>query len=146
MFFTVSIAELLKQYPNHHFIDIITMIVASGVRVGFEGSNLRQTHHPNLVLAFAHPDIITNSIQSEISKGHIKEVDSLSTNYFCSPISLVPKLSDGKQTGWRTIFNLSSSSDYSINDSIPKEYDSIVYETLESAIRLVAQARKGAVM
>src|SRR6266496_3869315 len=77
MFFTVSIAELLKQYPNHHFIDTITMIVASGVRVGFEGSNLGQTPHPNLALAFAHPDIITNSIQSEISKGNVKEVDSL---------------------------------------------------------------------
>ena len=28
---TVSIAELLKQYPNHHFINTITMIMASGV-------------------------------------------------------------------------------------------------------------------
>jgi len=28
---TVSISELLKQYPNHHFIDTIITTVASGV-------------------------------------------------------------------------------------------------------------------
>src|SRR5437762_1932644 len=49
---TVSIAELLKQYPKHRFVDTITMIVASGVRVGFEGSNLGQTRRPNLASAF----------------------------------------------------------------------------------------------
>jgi len=142
----VGIAELLQQYPNRRFVDTITTIAASGVRVGFEGSNLGQTRRPNHASAFAHPDIITNSIQSEISKGRVKEVDSLPANYFCSPIGLEPKLSDGKQTGWRTIFDLSSPSGYSVNDGIPKEYGSIVYETLESAIRLVAQAGKGAVM
>ncbi len=119
---TVSIAELLKQYPNHHFIDTITMIVASGVRLGFEGSHLGQTCHLNHASAF------------EISKDHIKEVDSLPINYFCSSISLALKLSDGKQTRWRTIFDLSSPSGYSINDGIPKEYDSLVYEMLKSAI------------
>jgi len=130
----ISIAELLKQYPNHCFIDIITVIVASGVRLGFEGSHLGQTYCPNHASAFAHPDVIANSVQSEISKDHIKEVDSLPINYFCSSISLALKLSDGKQTRWRTIFDLSSPSGYSINDGIPKEYDSLVYEMLKSAI------------
>jgi hypothetical protein len=141
-----GIAKLLKQYPNHHFIDTITSIAASGVRVGFEGRNLGQTHHLNHASAFAHPDVITKSIQSEILKGRVKEIDSLPANYFCSPIGLVPTLSEGIQTGWRMIFDLSSPNGYSVNDGIPKEYGSLVYETLGNAIQLVAQAGKGAMM
>lgn len=142
----VGIAELLKQYPNRRFVDTITTIAVSGVRVGFEGSNLGQTRRPNHASAFAHPDVITKSIQSEISKGHLEQIDSLPANYFCSPIGLVPKLIDGKQTGWRMILDLSSPNGYSVNDGIPKEYGSLVYETLGDAIRLIAQAGKGAVM
>ena len=95
----VGITELLKQYPNRRFVDIITTIAVYGVRVGFEGRNLGQTRRPNHASALAHPDVITKSIQSEISKGCVKEVDSLPSNYFYSPISLVPKLSDAKQIG-----------------------------------------------
>jgi len=53
---------------------------------------------------------------------------------------------DGTQTGWRTIFDLSSPEGHSVNDGIPKEYGSIVYETIENAIRLVAQAGRNAMM
>ena len=53
-------------------------------------------------------------------------------------------MSDGKQTGRRTIF---SPEGHSVNDGIPKEYGTIVlYETLDDAIRLVTQVGKGAVM
>ena len=44
------------------------------------------------------------------------------------------------------IFDLSSSNDYSINDNILKKYDSLVYETLENAIRLMTQVSKEIVM
>ena len=71
---------------------------------------------------------------------------SLPLNYFCSPIRLTPKRVDGHQTGWRMIFDLSSPEGSSVNDDIPKEHGTIIYETLNDAIRLVAQAGKGAVM
>ena len=48
--------------------------------------------------------------------------------------------------GWRIIFNLSSPSDHSINDDIPKEYGTFIYESLNTAIHLIAQAERGAVM
>ena len=105
-----------------------------------------QTRQPNHASAFAHPQIVTDSIQAEIAKGRIKEVENLPANHYCSPIGLVPKMSEGKQMGWRTIFDLSSPEGHSVNDGIPKQYGSIVYETLNDAIRLVVQAGKGAVM
>ena len=55
-------------------------------------------------------------------------------------------MSDGVQIGWRVIFDLSSLEDHSVNDNIPKEYGTIIYETLEDAICMVAQAGKGAIM
>ena len=42
-----GIAKLLTQYPNRRFVDTITTIAASGVRVGFKGTPFRQTHRPN---------------------------------------------------------------------------------------------------
>ena len=107
---------------------------------------LLKIHQSNHASAFAHSHIIMDSIQSEIAKGRIKEIKTLPKNYYCSPIGLIPKLVDGKQTGWRTIFDLSSPEGHSVNDGIPKQYGSIVYETLNDAIRLVAQAGKGALM
>jgi len=96
--------------------------------------------------AYVHSHVISDSIQNEIEKGRIEEIHSLPANYYCSPIGLTPKQTDGKQTGWRTIFDLSSPEGHSVNAGIPVEYGTIVYETLDYAIRLVAQAGKGAVM
>jgi hypothetical protein len=120
-----GIATLLQHYPNHRFVDIITAIATSGVRIGFEGSQNIKIHHPNHTSAFAHPDIISQSIQSEISEGRIKQIPYLPEKYFCSPIGLVPKSSDGIQVGWRTIFDLSSPENYSVNAGIPVEYGTL---------------------
>ena len=92
-----GIARLLQQYPNRQFVEALISIATSGVRVGYEGPLSAQTRRPNHTSAFTHPDIITNAIQSEIQKGRIKELKNLPTNYYCSPIGLVPKLSEGKQ-------------------------------------------------
>ena len=141
-----GIAELLQKYPNRWFVDTLVSIATSGVQVGYEGPLSGQTHRSNHASSFAHPDVIADLIQSEISKGWVKEIEYLLANYFCSSIGLVLKISDGKQSGWRTIFDLSSPEGFSVNDGIPKEYGTIIYETLDNAICLVAQAGKGAVM
>ena len=141
-----GIAELLRNYPNQRFVDTLVSIAISGVQVGYSGSLSGQTRLPNHASAFAHPNVIADSIQSDISKGRVKEIASLPANYFCSPIGLTPKTLDGTQTGSQTIFDLSSPDGHSVNDGIPKEYRSIVYETIEDAIRLVAQAGRNAMM
>jgi len=46
----------------------------------------------------------------------------------------------------RVIFDLSSPRGFSVNDGIPKEYGTLVYETLNNAVQLIAQAGKGAVL
>jgi hypothetical protein len=68
------------------------------------------------------------------------EIPSLPSQYVCSPIGLVPKKSDGIQTGHRNIFDLSCPKFASVNDGIPQEYGAITYEILQDAINLVAKA------
>jgi len=141
-----GIVQLLKTYPNQHFVDTLTSIAISGAQVGFQGNPLSRTQCPNHSSALIHPEVISKSIQAELRKGQVKEISDLLLNYFCSPIGLVHKQTDGLQTGWRVIFDLSSPQGSSVNDGIPKEYGTFVYETQNDAVRLVVQAGKGAVL
>ena len=141
-----GIAELLKNYPNQRFVDTLTSIAISGARIGFQGQTSGRVQCPNHTTASAHPQIITESIQNELRKGRIKQISDLPDDVFCSPIGLVPKQANGVQSGWRVIFDLSSPEGSSVKDGIPKEFGTIVYETLNDAVQLVAQAGKGAVM
>ena len=92
------------------------------------------------------PDIVTAQIQKELANKRIRQIPTLPSNYFCSPLGLIPKSIDNCRTGWRIIFDLSSPENSSVNDGILKEYGTIVYETLNDAIRLIVQAGRGAVM
>jgi Reverse transcriptase (RNA-dependent DNA polymerase) len=127
-------------------VDTLLSITLHGTRIGFEGKPSRRVRRQNHSTAFVHPRTISESIQKEVEKGRVKEVASLPINSFCSPIGLVPKSSNGVQTGWRVIFDLSSPEGLSVNDGIPKHYGTIAYESLNDAICLVVQAGKGAVM
>ena len=141
-----GIAKLLQTYPNQRFVDTLTSIAISGARVGFQGDPVDRPQRSNHSSALNHPEIISESIQADLRKGRIRQISDLPSNYFCSPIGLTPKHTDGIQPGWRVIFGLSSPQGSSVNDGIPKEYGALVYETLNDAIRLVAQAGKGVVM
>jgi hypothetical protein len=141
-----GITRLLQSYPDKDFVNVLTSIARSGVRLGYEGSVSAQVRRSNHSSSIINAAVISDSILSELQKGRIREITSLPEHYFCSPIGLVPKTSDGVQTGWRMIFDLSSPIGNSVNDGIPKEYGSIVYETLADAIRLVAKTGRGAIM
>ena len=84
MLHVVGIAELLSQYPDQRFVDTLTSIATHGVRVGYEGPLSRQTHRSNPASSYLHMDVITKSIQSELEKGRIKQVQ-LPMNYFVHP-------------------------------------------------------------
>jgi hypothetical protein len=142
-----GIANLLSGYPDKKFVDTLVGIASSGARLGYEGPQDPQVISKNHRSAFIQADVITKSIQSEIEKGRMKELPHLPDgHYFCSPIGLIPKTADGVQTGWRVIFDLSSPDQRSVNDGIPPQYGSIVYESLQVAIQLVANAGRGAVI
>src|SRR5947207_1957771 len=92
----IDIMKLFKQYLNHRFIDIIIAIMISEIQLDFEENHLKQTHCLNHASIFAYLNIITNFIQSEILKNHVKEIDNFFINYFYSSIDLISRSSDDK--------------------------------------------------
>jgi hypothetical protein len=139
-----GIAQLLERYPDKQFVNTLVTIATSGARIGYEGNPYCRIRKRNHLSTLAHAHVITASIESEIRKGRIQQITSLPDRYYCSPIGLVPKTSDGTQCGWRMIFDLSAPDGQSVNDGIPKEYGAIVYESVEDAMRLVAKMGRGA--
>jgi len=140
-----GISSLLAQYPDQRFVENLVGIAEYGACVGYEGGLVR-VRRPNHSSAYTHMAVVSESIQSELTKGRIMELTLLPKHYYCSPIGLVPKKTDGIQTGWRMIFDLSCPEFNSVNDGIPKEYGAIIYETLQDAMQLVAKAGVGAIM
>ena len=104
---------------------------------------MRRANHGT---AYANAQVVTDALQRELEKGRLHRIDSLPPHYYCSPIGLVPKRSDGVHNGWHVIFDLSCPDGRSVNDGIPKEYGTIVYEPLTVAIGMVAKAGRNAVM
>src|SRR5947199_778934 len=119
-----EIAAMMKTYPNRRFVDTLLSIVTSGARVGYEDNPSVQTRCPNHASAYEQAEVITDAIQNEVAHGRVKKVMHLPENYFCSSIGLRPKLTDGVQTEWRVIFDLSSPIGHSVNDGIPVRYGS----------------------
>lgn len=105
---------------------------------------MRRHNHQS---AYANPSVVSDAVQKELAKNRILPLQHLpERRYFCSPIGVVPKRTDGVQTGWRLIFDLSCPDGKSVNDGIPIDYGAISYESLRTAIHMVAKAGRGARM
>jgi hypothetical protein len=138
----MSIKSLLQNYLDKMLVDTLVGITEHGAKIGYEGPSTK-TISSNHRSCFENTSVIDQSIAKELSHGRIKLLPSLPDKYFCSLLGLVPKLADGMQTGWRTIFDLSNPEGHSVNDGIPKEYGTISYEILQDAIQLVKRYGRG---
>lgn len=73
-----------------------SLITISGARVGFQGNPSGQIRRLNHSSAFAHPEIITESIQNELQKGRVKQISDLPQDLFCPQ----PALPQNKRTAF----------------------------------------------
>src|SRR5947207_345982 len=121
-------------------------IATYGARLGYEGiqsAKIRLKKHKSILEQL---DILVEGINEDLKLGRIRVVDSLPKAYYISPLGLVPKTTAGLTTGWRRIHDLSAPTGRSANDGIPKHYGTIIYETFQFALRLVAKAGKGCIL
>ena len=115
-------------------------------KIGYSGpssAKVKRSNHPS---AKYNVDVISEEIAKELSLGRLREFKELPERYYCSPLGLVPKVADGKQSGWRRIFDLSSPTGNSVNDHIPPEFGTLQYETFKSAVQAIAKAGKGSML
>src|SRR5213075_373000 len=83
---------------------------------------------------------------SELALGRIRPVHVLPQFYVISPLGAVPKISNGIQTGWRRIHDLSFPAGSSVNDGIPPAYASLLYQTIDDAITLISRSGRDATL
>jgi hypothetical protein len=129
--------QLLRTYPDKDFPHLLAGIAKFGARIGYEGPFIR-IHGPNHASAYRISNDITQNIISELSAGRLIEVNSLPQFYVISPLGAVEKKTNGIHTGWRRIHDLSYPHTYSVNDGIPQYYGSLLYQTLDDAVNLIA--------
>ena len=127
---------LLQHYPNSQFPNILTGIIQHGARVGYEGPQVR-IHGRNHSSTFRIPAEISQNIASEVAANRVVELRGLPRFYYLSPLGAVEKRTDGIQTGWRRIHDLSHPRSHSVNDGIAEAYGSLMYQTLDDAICLI---------
>jgi Reverse transcriptase (RNA-dependent DNA polymerase) len=138
--------QLLDDYPSPEFPKLLTEIIQYGAKLGYDGPmdvTVKQGNHPS---ANANTKVIADEIEKELSLNRLKKLPALPQRYYCSPLGLVPNTAEGKQTGWRRIFDLSSPKNQSVNDHIAKEFGYLQYETFDEAVAAIAKAGQNATL
>jgi len=96
----------------------IVGMATHGARIGYIGPP-RRINSENHASALRIPAELDENITQELNAGRIKIVSQLPAAYIISPLGAVPKKTNGVQTGWRRIHDLSFPKGLSVNDGIP---------------------------
>ena len=93
-----------------------------------------------------HPDVIDEYLATEIAKSRVAGPFSTPRfpNLRCSPFGVIPK--KGQPGKWRLILDLSSPTQHSVIDGIPKDPFSLQYIFVDDAIKILIVQGPGAVM
>ena len=96
--------------------------------------------------ATEHPDVIDEYLATEIAKGRVAGLFATPPflNLHCSPFGVIPK--KGQPGKWRLILDLSSPTQHSVNDGIPKDPFSLQYISVDDAIKILMALGPGALM
>jgi hypothetical protein len=86
---------------------------------------------------------VANNVEQELQVGRIKMVTMSPLAFVVSPLGAAPKMANGVQTGWRRIHDPSPPNGSSVNDGIPPEFGSLVYQIIHDAVVLIARHGKG---
>src|SRR5205823_539831 len=86
-----TIRQVLLDYPDQSFVDLLCSIADHGAKIGYEGPSV-QIRRKNHRSAYANAKVVTDAIQQEVQQGRIRILPDLpSDRYYCSPIGVVPK-------------------------------------------------------
>ena len=117
---------------------------SEGFKINYQGPRITSTA-PNLGSAYENPDVVDDKLRKEIALGRIAgPFDSPPlANLRISPLGVIPKKTPGE---FRMIHHLSYPKGASINDSIPPEFSSVKYASVDDAISLIQRQGKGCAM
>lgn len=131
----------LRSHPDMSFVGYILEGIQNGFRVGFNYKGQpTKSAYTNLPTTRDHPEIISNYLAAECSKGRPLPTCSM-PNIQINRIGVIPKKSSpGK---WRLITDLSFPPGRSVNDGINMDYTSLSYIKVDHIAKKVVQLGKG---
>ena len=139
----------LSQHPDQQFATLVLQGIEYGFKVGFQwGSHTLHSKQSNMVLAKAHPSVVTEYLEQEVKQGRIARLPSMEfakeMQLHISPFGVIPK--KNKPGKWRLILDLSSPEGHSVNDGISKDLCSLSYVSIDDAVTGILQVGRGALM
>ena len=134
----------LRHSPNAAVAKALLDNIYSGFKIGYDGPHFSNKTY-NLKSAEEHPQVIASNILIELKEKRIAgPFKSPPLPFFrTSPIGVVPKKDSSK---FRTIMDLSSPPGLAINDFISDCESSVCFNTFDSAVNIIAEVGKGALM
>lgn len=135
----------LISYPSRQFADSLVSAIQYGVHLGTKNVHIinRTKAIPSpLPSALKFPESVCNDIDLEVSLGRIVDVTDTpaAKSAHLSPLGSVPKKYSTKR---RRIHHLSWPRGKSVNDAIPAEYGTLVYDAVLTAIDRIRSAGAG---
>ena len=137
----------LADHPDQSKVQYVCDGILHGFRTGFRPELVSfRFLTRNLKSAGEQPQVVDKYLQDEIAKGRVAGPFATLqfSNLHCSLFGVIPKKHQpGK---WRLILNLSSPTDHSDNDGIPRDQYSLHYISVDTAIRALLELGPGAEM
>ena len=137
----------LAHHPDRAKVQYVLDGIAHGFSSGFDASRVAlRSSLRNMHSATEHPDVIDEYLATEIAKGRVAGPFATPPflNLHCSPFGVIPK--KGQPGKWRLILDLSSPTQHSVNDGIPKDPFSLQYISVDDAIKILMALGPGALM
>ena len=132
----------LQDHPHQELVRYFLESITNGFRIRFCGKNLHAAKK-NLQSALAHPNIVDEYLQHELSLGRMSGPYhvSLCPGVHVSRFGVIPK--NHHPDKWRLITDLSHPQGQSINDGIQPHLCSLSYVTIDDAILSIIKLGAG---
>ena len=140
-------SHVLASHPDQRFAAYIFNGFSAGFHIGYDRSlnrlRSRSSNHPS---ASCNPRVVQDRIATEVELGRLVGPIPQCYHMFVhtSPIGLVPK--KGQAGRWRMIVDLSSPSNYSVNDGISRSLCSFSYASVDDAVRHILELGRGTLL
>ncbi len=140
-----ALNRTLQRY-DPHLRDYLVSGFTFGFDLGIQGDiAIQPAHTCNHASALANPDIAKSKIDREVVLGRIGGPFPLQSQQqvVISPLALIPKREPGK---FRLIHDLSFPKGESINSTIPREFTTVHYDSIDNVISLVKRCGERCLM
>ena len=91
-----SFLQLLDDYSSPEFPKLLVEIIQYGAKLRYKGPSDVTVKQHNHSSAKVNTQIIADDINKDLSLNRLKKLPALPKHYYCSPLSLIIKMAEGR--------------------------------------------------